>query len=396
MERKLIAALMVRSAFEQLRHKIDPKTDLSSEGQVIYREIVGFFNADPKADRVDPEIISARIGRSVSNPKHVKLFHDLIASFPTDVSSINVIAEWLAQRRDITVNTLRTALITPGETKPIRDAIDAYLTYDQSDADTAYDVVSDFSADYITEATSQANRMPILPTSLNRLIGGGAQHGNFVFFFARPEVGKTCFALNMLRQPAREGKQCLYIGNEDPLREAIIPRAIESFAGVGRQSGTWSELLDLASNAGLKNVRFVGAFPGSVGEVNELVETYKPELVIVDQVGNLAVKDDSYTLQLGKVMRGLRTLTKKHGIVTVGLHQAGDSASNKLNLDMGDVSWSNTDMAAQADLMVGMGCNENYEVRGLRRLNVIKNKLNGWHGFIDVTIDPVLSRMKSI
>ncbi len=396
MEKKLIAALMTRSAYDQLRNKIDPKADLSSEGQVIYREIVRFFDADPNATRVDPGIISDRISRSVSNPKHAKLFRDLISSLPVDVSSINVTTEWLDQRRDIAVNTLRTALITPGDTKPIRDAIDAYLTYDQSSEGTAYDVVSEISADYIIEATSQANRMPILPTSLNGLIGGGAQHGHFVFFFARPEVGKTCFALNMLRQPASEGKQCLYIGNEDPLRESIIPRAIESFSGMDRKSGNWKNLLEQAYRLGLNNVRFVGAYPGSVGEVNELVEAYHPELVIIDQVGNLAVKDDSYTLQLGKVMRGVRTLTKKHGIVTVGLHQAGDSASNKLNLDMGDVSWSNTDMAAQADLMIGMGCDESYEVRGLRRLNVIKNKINGWHGFVDVTIDPILSRMKSI
>ena len=398
MERKLIAALMERPAYERIRSKINPSTDLSPEAQVILSAIDSFFSNDANASRADRDILVARISRTLSNPEHVAQFTDLVLGLPTDVSQINVTEEWLAQKRDIAVNKLRTALITPGDTDLIATAIEEYKEYDTETEENqqAYDVVSVIDPKDIEAKTDAAHRMPLLPTAFNGSIGNGAFPGHLIFVYARPEIGKSAFGINLLRQPAASGRPCLYIGNEDPIREAIIPRAIESFAGMDRKSQSWSELHIRACENGLGNVRFVAAFPGTVGDISDLVAKYKPELLVIDQVGNLAVKDDSYTLQLGKIMRGLRTVTKKNNLVTVAFHQAGDSASNKLNLDMGDVSWSNTDMAAQADLMVGIGCDDNYMVRNLRRLNVVKNKINGWHGFVDVEIIPQLSRYKSI
>ncbi len=395
MESNLLAALLTRANYDILKSKIDPERDLSPLGAVIFQHISDYYRRDADAATVDRDLLVSLVNNGVASPKHREQFSSIIMGLPAP--SGNAVHVWLQQRRAAAINQLQLALTQPTETDAIKSAITEYLTYDTAeDETTSYDVITEVRLGDILEKTSPQHKVPILPKSLNDRLGGGAFRGHHVLVFARPEVGKTTFALNLLRAPAGAGRRCLYIGNEDPLKESIIPRSISAFSGEPFSAAESGRLLREANNRGLSNVTFVAAFPGSVAEVGELVADYKPEFVVIDQVGNFNAKDDSYTLQLGKAMRGIRTITKKSGCVTVSLHQAGDSASNKLDLDLGDVSWSNTDMAAQADLMIGIGCNKYYESQNLRRLTVVKNKITGWHGYVDVEIDPVLSRFRSL
>lgn len=395
MESNLLAAILTRANYDILKSKIDPERDLSPLGAAIFQHVADYYRRDADATAVDRALLVSLVNNGIVSPKHREQFSSIILGLPPP--SGNAIHVWLQQRRAAAINRLQLALTQPTETAAIKLAITEYLTYDTAEDETAnYDVITTIGLEDILEKTAAEHKMPILPKALNDKLGGGAFRGHHVLVFARPEVGKSAFALNLLRAPARAGRKCLYIGNEDPLKEGIIPRSISAFCGEPFSASESERLLKIANSCGLSNVTFVAAFPGSVAEVGELVVDYKPEFVVIDQVGNFNAKDDSYTLQLGKVMRGIRTITKKSGCVTVSLHQAGDSASNKLDLDLGDVSWSNTDMAAQADLMIGIGCNKYYESQNLRRLTVVKNKITGWHGYVDVEIDPVLSRFRSL
>src|SRR5574337_1689815 len=202
---------------------------------------------------------------------------------------------------------LLVPLTQPTEANAIKSAITEYLTYDTAEYETtSYDVITEVRLEDILEKTSPQHKVPILPKSLNDRLGGGAFRGHHVLVFARPEVGKTTFALNLLRAPAGAGRRCLYIGNEDPLKESIIPRSISAFSGEPFSAVESGRLLREANNRGLSTVTFVAAFPGSVAEVGELIGDYKPQFVVIAQVGNFNAKDDSYTLQLGKAMRGIR------------------------------------------------------------------------------------------
>ena len=68
--------------------------------------------------------------------------------------------------------------------------------------------------------------------------------------------------------------------------------------------------------------------------------------------------------------------------------QAGESAQNKLVLSMGDVEWSNTGIPGAADLMIGIGLDDEYLSTDKRMLSIPKNKVNGRHGAFPTWINP--------
>jgi hypothetical protein len=55
---------------------------------------------------------------------------------------------------------------------------------------------------------------------------------------------------------------------------------------------------------------------------------------------------------------------------------------------MNDVEWSNTGIPGAADLMIGIGVDEEYLATNKRMLSIPKNKVNGRHGAFPVWIDP--------
>ncbi len=243
----------------------------------------------------------------------------------------------------------------------------------------------------------EASKIPIAPTTLNSLIGNGCIAGDSLLVFARPEIGKTAFAINIARGAAKRGHRILYCSNEDSATRLLL-RAKASFAdkSVEEILASPQEVDEVAFSGGFGNIVFVEMYPGNLRQIRGLVEEYRPNLLIVDQLINLeGSKDDNHVLHLGKLARGVRNIGKQYGLVTISFAQAGDSASNKLVLDLNDVNWSNTDIQAAADLMIGIGANEEFLRNDWRMLSLCKNKMSGKHDYIQVRIDRLKSRFYS-
>jgi hypothetical protein len=100
--------------------------------------------------------------------------------------------------------------------------------------------------------------------------------------------------------------------------------------------------------------------------------------------------------QLEAAATAIRNIGKQANVLAVSVTQAGDSASDKLILDQGDVDFSNTGIPAQADLMVGIGVDAQHEAEGIRVFNLPKNKIGGVHEHFPVRIYTQLSRVVSI
>jgi hypothetical protein len=111
---------------------------------------------------------------------------------------------------------------------------------------------------------------------------------------------------------------------------------------------------------------------------------------------NLAVGAETRVNQLEMAATSLRNIAKRHNCLSVAVTQAGDSASNKLVLEMGDCDYSNTGIPAQADMMVGIGVTREYEEQGLRMFSTPKNKIGGTHGHWQVRINPLISRYEDM
>lgn len=397
MEQKLVSACFSRKPFEEVKASGAYK-QFSGTGQLIFKVLQEYYDRDPDAQSADRDLVCAAAIRKLPPGKHREALGLAIRDLP-EVSAVNVAAEVRASRLDSVSHRLQASLLNPSS-PATRDLAQEYLEVSAGKdgpvaEDTAYEVVPLPSPQDLSESISSAHRIPIMPLDLNNRIHGGALPGQHVFVFARPEAGKTAFAINTMRIPAQRGYKVLYLGNEDPVKEAIITRAYSSFSGIDFEANP-EAAYRLAMEKGIGNVTFVSWYPGTVQELAGLVEAHKPALVIVDQVSDMAHRGDSYTLQLGKIMRGIRTVTKKFKTVTVTFHQAGDSADEKLVLGMGDVNWSNTDMQATTDLMLGIGVTQEFRDRGQRMITICKNKLSGKHDFFPVQLDETIHRYSSV
>lgn len=236
-----------------------------------------------------------------------------------------------------------------------------------------------------------------MPMALNDRLGGGLKKGNHVVAFGRPEAGKSAFAINAACGFARQGFKGIYFINEDRV-EDILLRCVSNLTGIQKfeLSDRCVEATDLAHENGYGNIICISASPGTLDQIERLVDRYTPDWMVIDQLRNVQIKEDNRVVQLEKAATGIRNIAKMYNVATVSVTQAGDSASGKAILDMSDIDSSKTGIPAQADLMVGIGVTDELEMQGKRYLSLPKNKLGGRHESFPVNIDILLSRYTSV
>lgn len=356
----------------------------------------GYYAADGAATSIAPELLEATNVATIRDPKRreaaQRIMTNLIAA---NVSVPNAKAAVRAVQARRVSEALATKLLIPSKDGPteILGLIDEYIGLqaagDKDDAPA-------WSSETLAPAMGQP-RIPIYPLGLGRLLRGGLWPGHHMTVFARPEVGKSAFALNAaVLAASRGGANVLYLSNEDPVRDLML-RALVRFNNKGHEE-VLKDLPSAVAQArryGAERITFRDMAPGSLAEVDRLVRRYKPDLLIVDQMRNLAGgKSENMTQRLDSTMQGLRAIGKRHSVAVLSTTQAGDSARDKAILDDGDVDNSNTGVSAGCDVLIGMGATPIMRDAGERRLNIIKNKLGGQHGFVDVSLDPITLAFK--
>jgi hypothetical protein len=187
----------------------------------------------------------------------------------------------------------------------------------------------------------------------------------------------------------------LYIGNEDPVRDIMV-RIVSNLTGMTVDEMAAAENVDqTALEKGARNIAVKATSPGTIREIEALIKRHKPDVLFVDQLRNITSgKTDNFTQLLDKNAQAVRALGKRHGLVTVSITQAGDSATGRAVLGMGDVDSSNTGIPGAADLMIGVGVTDSLEQAGQRMLSLCKNKLGAVHPTVPVEFDPFRSKMK--
>ena len=215
--------------------------------------------------------------------------------------------------------------------------------------------------------------------------------------FARPEMGKTMLLINMIAGFLAQELIVLYVGNEDPISD-IIMRVVSRLTGM-----TKYEVMEDADTAdyiarekGYDNLILAGLSPGTPREIQALIDEFSPDVLIIDQLRNLNVNEEHFVQKLEKAATAVRNLGKLNNILVISSTQAGDSASGKGPLEMGDVDSSNTGIPAQCDIMVGLGANPDDEQAGRRIISLPKNKRSGNHSFFPVGVDTGLSKVRSL
>lgn len=396
-ETKILAAICrSRRTYERIFQHIEPQT-LGASADVICSAIRDYYEKDPQAALVDTEILYKRIIRTIPNPKHHEVFEEmLLKTIPSiDISLINIEREVIDQKIEVAGWDLAAALGN-GNTKKIEKALREYerlLELDSLDEPKeSYEGMT--VKDLLSDKLSRENLIGIAPKELNEKLNGGVLRGNSIIYFSRPELGKTLFAVNCIRGFLHQKLRVLYVGNEDPLAQVLV-RVMSSVTGLNRDQleADPEGAQELLNKSGYDGLVMKELCPGTIPEIRALVREIEPDVLIVDQMRNIAVKADNRVGTLEKAAQEIRNIGKEFNCVTVMLTQAGSTAEDKLYLDMNDIDGSKTGIPAAADVLIGAGADHNFQKANLRMFTLCKNKVSANHSSFQVQIQPMISRI---
>jgi len=219
----------------------------------------------------------------------------------------------------------------------------------------------------------------------------GVNEGHLIEVGARPNTGKTSFHASLVAGPngfAQQGAKCIILCNEEgPHR--VGARYLTAATGM-----TMHEVKANPSKARdiylpiSDNIKVKDSTGRDMSWVESMCKSYKPDIVILDmgdkfsKAGGYARPDEA--LKANAIHA--RQIAKQHGCAIFYMSQLSADAENKVVLNQAMMEGSRTGKAAEADLMLLIAKNPPVEGQDeedtQRHLNVVKNKLSGWHGIV--------------
>lgn len=395
----LAASVRSRTAWHRISKGVDPDA-FSPYGKVVLDLVSDYYNRDSEAKAVPLGDILAFIDvRFDKSEKHRDLYREFAqAIYGTEVSASNI-AELVTEIRRKDIGTrLGTALLNSEKSSTINDLWEQYDSLGTEDEDSKDEVYEGGPVtSLVADSFDESNRIKLLPKGLDKILKSRTKRGHHLLVVARPESGKTCVTLTLARAFALQGLRFILFGNEEPVADTRM-RFASCLAGMTDEEilADPAKAQALLDERGWSNVIFIPLTPGTPREINRYLEMYKPDGFSVDQIRNLNVGAETRVNQLEMAATAVRNAAKKYNCLGVSVTQAGDSAHNKLILDMNDVDFSKTGIPAAVDLMLMMGTNDDFNAQGMRMFNLPKNKISAQHVHWPVKINQALSRIEDI
>lgn len=393
----LSSCIHSRDAFQRIADHVE-RNDLSEQGWIIWEGICDYYDADTSARYIDAGLLGDSVARRVSSDKHRDTFRGLVTDIAGfDASISNVVTDLLETKRQRVGNELAAALLAGEQAGELFDQYDKLLCAEDLGEEEEEHRRGLAVVDLLANGFSAEGLIQILPESLNRRLDGGVRPGHHIVLFARPEMGKTMMTIEMMAGFLIQGLTVLYCGNEDPIDDVNM-RVVNRLAGMTKAEvfANPEKADKLCRDNGYDNLIMASLAPGTAREITGLIEQYEPHVLVLDQLRNLNMHDDNYVLKLEKAATQAREWAKRYSCVVVSVTQAGDSASGKAILDLGDVDFSNTGIPSQADLMIGLGASDQNKMRGEVVISLPKNKISGIHQHFAVLSEPHLSKFVSL
>jgi len=218
---------------------------------------------------------------------------------------------------------------------------------------------------------------------------------------ARPNTGKTSFHASMIAGPggfARQGAKCIILCNEEASHR-VGARYLTAATGMTMHEikRNPSKARDLYKEVH-DNIKIKDATARDMSWVESVCKSYKPDILVLDmgdkfaRYGGFARPDEA--LKANAVHA--RMIAKQYGCAVFYMSQLSADAEGKIVLNQSMMEGSRTGKAAEADLMILISKNppvENQEKEDLQRhLNLVKNKLTGWHGIVHCELNYKIGR----
>jgi len=224
----------------------------------------------------------------------------------------------------------------------------------------------------------------------------GVNAGHLIEVGARPNTGKTSFHASLIAAPggfAHQGANCIILCNEEGYHR-VGARYLTAATGMTMQEIKQDPAKARTLYEPVKNrIKIKDATGRDMNWVESICKAYKPDVVLLDMgdkfatSGGFARPDEA--LKANAIHA--RQIAKEHQCAMFYMSQLSAEAEGKVVLNQAMMEGSRTGKAAEADLMVLIAKNPvvdgQDEEDTMRHLNVVKNKLSGWHGVVHCDLD---------
>ena len=254
---------------------------------------------------------------------------------------------------------------------------------------------ADISIDTLLAKNDMEARWRFNIPSLTRKIEG-INEGHLIEVGARPNTGKTSFHASMIAGVsgfARQGARCVVLCNEESVHRVGM-RYLTASSGMDQYQIKDNPKLAHEKYSEVKeNVKLYDSTGRDMSWVESVAKSFKPDVVVLDmgdkfaKTGGFARQDEA--LKANAVHA--RMIAKQYGCAIFYMSQLSAEAEGKVVLNQAMMEGSRTGKAAEADLMLLLAKNPDVEGEEeqspQRHINVVKNKLSGWHGKIVCELD---------
>ena len=282
--------------------------------------------------------------------------------------------------------------------EPIRNILELYGDDFTPNLNIEWD---DMSLETLISKNSLEARWTFNIPPLTRKVEG-VSAGHLIEIGARPNTGKTSFHASLVASPngfAHQGAKCVVLCNEESAHR-VGARYLTSATGmtmhdIKANPDKARDKYNLVKN----NIFIKDASSRDMAWVESVCKSYKPDIVILDMgdkfawTGGFARADEA--LKANAIHA--RQIAKMHECAIFYMSQLSAEAEGKMYLNQAMMEGSRTGKAAEADLMVLIAKDavknpDNEEESPARHLNIVKNKLSGWHGVEHCELDYLTAR----
>jgi archaellum biogenesis ATPase FlaH len=377
----LEAALASRISYEKIERHVSYK-EFTPQVGFWWQRVSEYYERDRRAQTIDRAVLRQLGEARVQNPKHLEGILAVLDAGSGEISPINIVSAALALLRTNRSAEFASAALS-GDTKKataLLETINDLWNREEFVQDSEIIVASPIEE--LFSKVGHDKRIPILPASLNIRVGGGVLPGHHILIFGRTEIGKSAFVINLTAGFIKQKQRILYVGNEDEINN-VKARVLCRVTGKTMQEveANKEAACALYKSRGAESLlRLVHMQPGTMEEIAHECEEFKPTVLILDQIRNVGSPEDGMTRRMEDNAIKFRGLLSKYQLIGISVTQASDksdrnSADLPVWLSAGDVDSSRVGLPGTADLMLGIGGNNEMINRGQRAISIAKNKL---------------------
>jgi replicative DNA helicase len=241
-----------------------------------------------------------------------------------------------------------------------------------------------------------------IPTLTRKVEGINA--GHLIEVGARPNTGKTSFHASLVAGPngfAWQGAKVVVLCNEEGYHR-VAHRYITAATGMDKHEIVTNKAQAMSIFGKIRDkIMFKDATGRDMNWVESVCKSYKPDVVILD-MGDKFARTAGFSrpdeaLKANAIHA--RQIAKQQDCAVFYMSQLSAEAEGKVVLNQAMMEGSRTGKAAEADLMIMISKNPTVEGQeeedNQRHINVVKNKLSGWHGIVHTDLEYKIARYVS-